>query len=105
MRFAQVYQVVKAIPRGKVATYGRIARVLGEPGNARVVGWALHVNRNPEIPCHRVVSQSGCLADNFAHGGWQAQRDRLLAEGVELVRGERVNLKRCLFRFGRGLAE
>lgn len=53
--FNDVYETVKRIPKGKVATYGQIASLLGRPHSARVVGWALHANPYPgEVPCHRV---------------------------------------------------
>lgn len=68
--FEQVYEVVRKIPPGKVATYGQIARILGKPRGARVVGWALH--QNPyfgEVPCHRVVNGNGEISCKFAFGG------------------------------------
>ena len=58
--FETVYEIVKQIPRGKVMSYGQVARAAGFPGKAREVGWALHVNPDPEhIPCHRVVNREG----------------------------------------------
>lgn len=83
--FDKVYSSVKQIPKGKVATYGLIAAMSGNPRAARVVGTALH--RNPEpgvIPCHRVVNRFGCLAHEFAFGGREAQRKLLEGEGVEV---------------------
>lgn len=63
----RVFAVVKQIPRGKVATYGQIARIIGAPRSARYVGYALRANPAPgadpaSIPCHRVV---------FKDGAWQ----------------------------------
>ena len=82
--FARVYAAVQSIPRGRVATYGQIARLCGSPRAARVVGGALHVSPAPGvIPCHRVVNREGRLAPAFAFGGAQVQRDLLAAEGVE----------------------
>ena len=63
-------------------TYGQISRALGTR-DARKVGWALHVNRDPDVPCHRVVDKSGRLAPNFAFDGWREQKRRLVAEEVE----------------------
>ena len=58
--FERVYAAVRLIPRGSVATYGQIARAIGNPRLARVVGYALHVNPEPGvIPCHRVVRRDG----------------------------------------------
>ena len=54
--FQRVYEVVKLIPSGKVATYGQIAMILGIK-DARKVGWALHANKDPNVPCHRVVNK------------------------------------------------
>ena len=59
--FERIYEIVKQIPGGKVATYGQIASLAGNPRLARVVGYALHVNPEPdEIPCFRVVNRNGC---------------------------------------------
>jgi len=79
--YQRIYDAVKKIPCGKVATYGRIAELLGTK-DARKVGWALHVNRDPKVPCHRVVNKEGRLAPNFAFNGWKEQKLRLLGEGV-----------------------
>jgi O-6-methylguanine DNA methyltransferase len=88
--FDQVYAVTRQIPAGKVATYGQLAQLLGTR-DARRVGHALHANNDPKTPCHRVVNQKGELAPNFAFDGWQEQKRRLEAEGVEVV-GKRVDL-------------
>lgn len=81
--FARVYALVQRIPRGRVATYGQIARSCGNARASRAVGYALHVNPLPgKIPCHRVVNREGRLAPGFAFGGEGAQRDLLTAEGV-----------------------
>ena len=92
----QVYRVVKSIPRGKVATYGQIAELLGNPRLSRQVGWALHANRSAEVPCHRVVNRDGRLAPNFAFDGEAEQRRRLEAEGVTFS-GSNVNLAQHLW--------
>ena len=82
----QVYQVVRRIPRGKVATYGQVASLIGHPRNARFVGYALHDNPEPGvIPCHRVVFRDGSLAPGFAFGGPERQRQLLEDEGVHFV--------------------
>ena len=61
--FEKIYNVVKNIPRGKVATYGQIAQLAGNRKWSRVVGYALHNNPYPnEIPCYRVVNRFGSLA-------------------------------------------
>ena len=73
--FERVYAAVRLIPRGSVATYGQIARAIGNPRLARVVGYALHVNPEPGvIPCHRVVRRDGAVSSAFAFGGASEQR-------------------------------
>lgn len=81
--FERVYEVVKEIPQGKVATYGQIARLMGAPRCARQVGFALHANPTPVVvPCHRVVNKEGRLAPAFAFGGSEVQQMLLESEGV-----------------------
>ena len=81
--FKKRYETVKSIPKGKVATYGTVAALAGNPRWARVVGYALHVNPAPGvIPCHRVVNREGKIAESFAFGGGDAQRKLLEAEGI-----------------------
>lgn len=93
--FEKIYEVVKSIPEGKVATYGLVAVLAGNPRWSRVVGYALHVNPEPGvIPCHRVVNREGRLAPSFAFGGENAQRQLLSAEGITFEPDGRVDLKK-----------
>lgn len=86
--FDMIYNKVRLIPKGSVATYGQIAALAGNPRWSRVVGYALHVNPEPGvIPCHRVVDRNGRLSPAFAFGGQNMQAELLLEEGVE-VRGD-----------------
>ncbi len=96
MTFAEsVYETVKSIPRGKVATYAQIALMSGHRGAARAVGNALHVNPYPGIvPCHRVVNASGRLAPLFAFGGADAQKRLLQSEGVCVDADNTVDLEK-----------
>ena len=97
--FENVYELVKKVPKGKVVTYGEIAREIGNKRMARQVGWALHVNPDPGvIPCHRVVNRFGELSSAFAFGGVNRQAELLRAEGVE-VEDDKVNLKRYGYYF------
>ena len=98
MRFYdRVYEVVKKIPEGKVATYGQIAAALGSPKASRAVGYALHFNPSPGIiPCHRVVNRCGRLAPAFAFGGIDVQKRLLCAEGVEVDGDYTVDLDKYL---------
>ena len=96
--YNKVYSVVKAIPEGKVATYGQIAAICGAPRAARVVGSALHHNPEPVIiPCHRVVNRSGRLAPEFAFGGKDEQRRLLEKEGVKVGEDDTVDLAQYLW--------
>ena len=96
--FQQVYDVVKQIPIGKVATYGQIARLCGSVRASRQVGWALHVNPEPYVtPCHRVVNREGKLAGAFAFGGKNVQHDLLVGEGVTFIDGDTVDLTKHLW--------
>ena len=89
----KVYEFVKSIPRGKVATYGQIALYLGNRNFARAVGNILHSNPDPEhIPCHRVVNAQGRLSRSYAFGGIEAQRRLLVSEGVVLKNDRVVDL-------------
>ena len=92
--FELIYEVVKQIPEGCVATYGQVAALAGSRRWSRVVGYALHANPDPEhIPCHRVVNRLGEVSRAFAFGGENRQIQLLEAEGVEFVDGK-VDLKR-----------
>lgn len=94
--FAKVYDEVRKIPCGKVATYGQIALLAGNPRASRIVGYALHVNPQPGIiPCHRVVNRFGYLAPAFAFGGAEIQKQLLETEGVKVVDGK-VDLSKYL---------
>lgn len=84
--YEKIYEVVKQIPKGTVATYGQVAALAGNKRWARVVGYALHVNPDPEgIPCYRVVNREGRLSDAFAFGGVNQQKLLLEADGIEVV--------------------
>ncbi len=83
--YQKVYEIVRRVPKGCVASYGQIARMAGSPRASRAVGYALHVNPMPGvIPCHRIVNREGRLAPAFAFGGTDAQRKLLEAEGVKV---------------------
>lgn len=97
--FENVYEAVQLIPRGKVATYGQIARMIGAPRSSRAVGYALHANPRPGvIPCHRVVNREGRLAPAFAFGGPEIQSQLLESEGVEVGEDFIVDLEKYLWQ-------
>ena len=90
----RIYEAVRKIPKGHVATYGRIAELAGDKRMARAVGNALHKNPDPEhIPCFRVVNAKGELSGEFAFGGVGAQEKLLKEDGIEVKDG-RVDLKK-----------
>ena len=91
----RIYEAVKKIPYGKVATYGQVAEMAGDKKMCRAVGNALHKNPDPEgIPCYRVVNSKGECSGSFAFGGPDAQAKKLREEGVLFVNGK-VDLKIC----------
>ena len=96
--FNRIYDAVRLIPEGYVATYGQIAKLAGNPHWSRIVGYALHVNPDPEnIKCHRVVFKDGALSPAFAFGGCDAQRALLEKEGVSFLENGKVDLEKCLY--------
>lgn len=90
----RVYDYLLRVPRGKVVTYGQIAAALGDPHLCRYVGNVLH--RNPDgdrYPCYKVVNSRGMLSAHYAFGGMDGQKQRLEAEGIQVIAG-RVDLRR-----------
>ena len=86
--FEKIYDVVRKIPKGNVASYGQVAALAGNRRWSRVVGYALHVNPDhTNIPCHRVVTKDGCVSSAFAFGGRNRQIELLEAEGVRFREG------------------
>lgn len=94
--FSRVYEIVAKIPEGKVATYGQIASMIGERGNARVVGWAMKTAPT-KLPCHRVVNRLGQMSPSYVFGSQELQRDILASEGVAFKEDGTVDLKKCLW--------
>lgn len=105
--FRAIWKTVTRIPRGRVATYGQIARMSGMPGGARTVGWAMHavppgarVGGRP-VPWHRVINARGTISPRPATGageGPAGQERRLRKEGVVFGPGGRIDLARHLWR-------
>lgn len=94
----EVLKYLQTIPAGKVVTYGQIAEAVGCPGGARAVGNALHKNPDgDEYPCYKVVNSKGELSGRFAFGGIMIQRERLEADGIEVV-NNRVDLVKYQYR-------
>ena len=96
--FEKIYNVVRKIPKGRVATYGQVATMAGNPRWARVVGYALHVNPDPaNIPCYRVVNRNGEVSKSFVFGGENAQVSLLECEGIEVNNGK-VDLEKYIWK-------
>ena len=95
--YEKIYQLVANIPRGKVSTYGRIARAAGNDRYARQVGYALSaLPADSKIPWHRVVNTKGEISQRSAEGFAQKQRQRLHDEGVFIDQHGRIDLVRYL---------
>ena len=90
-----VYELVSAIPRGRVMTYGQIAALCGHPRAARIVGGIAHYGPE-DLPWHRVVNKQGGLASGY-HGGRQAQALELEKEGVQINDGFYVDIEKHLW--------
>ncbi len=93
--FDRVYLFVRRIPRGRVATYGQIARLVGDPRAARTVGWALHaLPDGSRVPWHRVINSAGRISTSCERHTWIEQRARLIEEGIKVDKEGRVDLRR-----------
>ena len=94
-RYSRIYAVVRRIPRGRVATYGQVAKLAGLPGRARQVGYALHALREGSgVPWQRVINARGEVSPRSAPGWDRVQRQFLENEGVEFDDRDRVSFHR-----------
>jgi len=95
-----IYKAVRKIPKGKVASYGDIARFCGLRGHARLVGYALHnLKSGTKIPWHRVINSQGKISLPKENGAYQFQRSLLESEGI-VFKEDRIDLS----RYGAGAA-
>ncbi|HET6836679.1 MAG TPA: MGMT family protein [Gemmatimonadales bacterium] len=93
MSYQEIYDVVRRIPPGRVATYGQVASLAGLPGHARQVGYALHaLPENSAVPWHRVVNAKGGISARAVPGAELVQRNLLVHEGVRLNARGQVSL-------------
>ena len=99
--FEKVYQLVIRIPKGKVVTYGDLARAL-KISDSRVIGWALHGNKNPKVPCHRVINKRGELSKGYVFGGWGKQKEKLVKEGVIFKDEKSIDLEKSVQKIHSG---
>ena len=90
--YERIYSIVKAVPEGRVCTYGDIALILGDRRLSRAVGYALFSCRDPEVPCHRVVDRNGRLAPAFTEQGCLLEK-----EGIPVINGH-IELEKYRYR-------
>jgi|TARA_B100001105_G_scaffold7099_1_gene5400 methylated-DNA-protein-cysteine methyltransferase-like protein len=96
--FDKVYTIVKKIPYGKVTTYGLIARYLGTPKSARMVGYAMNSSHKfPDIPAHRVVNRNGLLTGRHHFFGSSLMQELLENEGIIIIDNKIENFNNVLW--------
>lgn len=83
--YAKVYEVVRQVPYGRVTSYGAIANFLGAPRSARMVGYAMNLSHNKDVPAHRVVNRNGLLTGKFHFAGINLMQQLLESEGMRVV--------------------
>jgi methylated-DNA-protein-cysteine methyltransferase-like protein len=92
--FEKVYQVAEQIPYGRVTSYGAIAKYLGTPKSARMVGWAMNASHvNPKVPAHRVVNRIGMLSGKHHFEGTNLMQQLLESEDVEVLDNQIQNFE------------
>jgi methylated-DNA-protein-cysteine methyltransferase related protein len=98
--YERIYRAVRKVPRGRVTTYGAIARMAGLPRQARLVGYALSALRGgTSLPWHRIINAQGRLSlEKAGRASGLTQRIRLEREGVKVDAAGRVSLARCGWR-------
>ena len=98
--YARIYAVVRRVPRGRVTTYGAVARIAGLPDHARQVGYALSaLPLGTSVPWHRVINAQGKLSlERVGSSSGTTQRIRLVSEGVVVGAGGRVSLAKFGWR-------
>ena len=97
--YERIYQIVRRIPRGRVATYGQVAELAGLRGHARQVGYALHaLPENARIPWQRVINAAGTISFRTHSEHHQWQRMLLKQEGVRFEPDGRISLARYRWR-------
>jgi len=93
--FEKVYEVASKIPYGRVTSYGAVAKYLGSPKSARMVGWAMNASHNnPDVSAHRVVNRLGLLSGKHHFGGANLMQQLLESEGVVVEENQIQNFKK-----------
>lgn len=102
--FSDVYEVVKLVPRGRVTSYGAIARYLGTGMSARMVGWAMNACHGlKDVPAHRVVNSQGLLTGKVHFGSPTAMKRALARDGVKVVKDKVIDFEKRLWDPAKGL--
>ena len=89
--FEKVFQVAQLIPEGRVTSYGAIAKYLGAPRSARMVGWAMNNSHNKNVPAHRVVNRKGLLTGKHHFDGANLMQQLLESEGISVIENQVQN--------------
>lgn len=92
--YDMIYEVVKQIPFGRVATYGQVAKLAGLPRQARLVGYALNALQDDSVPWHRVINSKGEISKRSTGVCESLQREMLEDEGVVFSRDNRISLEK-----------
>jgi methylated-DNA-protein-cysteine methyltransferase-like protein len=94
-----VFEVVRLIPKGRVTSYGAIAKYLGDTRASRRIGWALNKSFTvtPDVPAHRVVNRFGMLSGALHFPPERSMADELLEEGVKVIEGQVVEFDKCFW--------
>ena len=97
--FQDVWAVARLIPKGHVTSYGAIAKYLGSPGAARMVGWALNASSKAEqpVPAHRVVNRNGLLSGKAHFKGTELMQELLESEGVKVEQNQVVDFQKLFW--------
>ncbi len=105
--FETVYQVARMIPEGRVTSYGAIAKFIGSPQAARMVGYAMNGSHTQKefVPAHRVVNRNGMLTGKHHFGGPETMRELLESEGAIVEENQIKNFKELFWDPGKELME
>ncbi len=98
--FEKVYQLVRKIPPGRVTSYGAIAKKIGSPQSARMVGWALNASHKSEkfVPAHRVVNRNGMLTGKHHFPGIKTMEELLLSENIKIENNKVVDFEKHFWK-------
>ena len=95
--FDKVYTIVRKIPHGRVTTYGLIAKCLGTPKSARMVGYAMNGSHGKDVPAHRVVNRKGLLTGKHHFDGTNLMQQLLESEGIEVIDNQIQNFDKVFW--------